>query len=477
LWQVRGTGPLAARPAARRIRSRLGGERTGSDDPRRNRSGSERIGADGAGREATGAFAVSETFSRRDDRLHVEDVPLDRIADAVGTPAFVYSASRIAADYDALDSAFAGVRHSICYAIKANMNLAVVRLLLARGAGIDVTSGGELFRALRAGGDPSRFVFSGVGKTDSEIDAALEAGIKQINVESRAELRRVDAVAGARGALAPVSFRVNPDVDPQTHPYISTGLRTSKFGVPIGEAVEAYAEAKALTHVRVVGVDCHIGSQLTSVQPFADALAKVRELVRELRSAGHSIEFIDVGGGLGVVYDDEEPPSPSEYAAAVIGAVGDLDCEIILEPGRSLVAEAGAFLTRVLYEKRNEAKHFVVVDGAMNDLIRPALYQAYQRIEPVGPPRSGRNVVDVVGGVCESADFLARERELPELERGDLLAVLSAGAYGFAMSSNYNGRRRAAEVLVRGDRFEVVRERETYEDTIRGERIPEDLTG
>jgi diaminopimelate decarboxylase len=409
---------------------------------------------------------VTEAFPRRGDRLYAESVSIERIAESAGTPVYVYSASRIAADYDALDAAFAGVSHRICYAIKANMNLAVVRLLIARGAGIDVTSGGELFRALRAGGDPSRFVFSGVGKTDAEIDAALAAGIKQFNVESRAELRRIDAVAGARGVIAPVAFRVNPDVDPETHPYISTGLRTSKFGIPIGEAVEAYAEAKALANTRVVGVDCHIGSQITRVQPFADALAKVRILVRELRDAGHAIEIFDVGGGLGVTYADESPPSVAEYAGAVLAAVGDLGCEIVLEPGRSIIANAGVFVTRVLYEKRNEAKHF---------LIRPAIYDAYQQIEPVGPPRGGRTVVDVVGGVCESSDFLARERALPDLERGDLLAVHSAGAYGFAMSSNYNGRCRAAEVLVRGDRFAVVRERETYEDTIRGEHIPEDL--
>jgi len=418
---------------------------------------------------------VTEAFSRRDDRLYAEGVPIERIAEAAGTPVYIYSASWIAAAYDALDAAFAGVPHSVCYAIKANMNLAVVRLLVARGAGVDVTSGGELFRALRAGGDPSRFMYSGVGKTDAEIDAALDAGIKQFNVESRAELRRIDAVAGARGDLAPVAFRVNPDVDPRTHPYVSTGLLTSKFGIPIGEAVEAYAEAKALEHVRVVGVDCHIGSQLTNIEPFADALVKLRDLVRELRDAGHAIEIVDVGGGLGVSYAEECPPTTAEYAGAVLSAVGDLGCEIVLEPGRAIVANAGVFVTRVLYEKRNAAKHFVVVDGAMNDLIRPALYDAYQRIEPVGPPRSGSAVVDVVGGVCESSDFLARERALPDLERGDLLAVHSAGAYGFAMSSNYNGRRRAAEVLVRGDRFAVVRERETYEDNVRGEHIPEDL--
>jgi diaminopimelate decarboxylase len=416
-----------------------------------------------------------EVFARRDGWLCAEGVPIEDIAEAVGTPVFVYSASKIAETYDALDAAFAGVPHTICYAIKANMNLAVVRLLIARGAGVDVTSGGELFRALRAGGDPGKFMYSGVGKTDEEIDGALDAGIKMFNVESRAELRRIDAVAEARGAVAPVAFRVNPDVDPRTHPYISTGLRTSKFGIPIGEAVAAYAEAKALEHVRVVGVDCHIGSQLTSVQPFADALAKLRSLVCELRDAGHAIEIIDVGGGLGVTYANERPPTAEEYAAAVLSAVGDLDCEIVLEPGRSIVANAGVFVTRVLFEKRNEAKHFVVVDGAMNDLIRPALYDAYQSIEPVGPPRGGSNVVDVVGGVCESSDFLATGRTLPDLERGDLLAVHSAGAYGFAMSSNYNGRRRSAEVLVRGERFAVVRERESYADTVRGERFAEDL--
>jgi len=296
-------------------------------------------------------------------------------------------------------------------------------------------------------------------------------------VESRAELRRIDAVAGARGAVAPIAFRVNPDVDPQTHPYISTGLRTSKFGIPIGEAVDAYAEAKALEHVRVIGVDCHIGSQLTKLQPFADALARVKNLVLDLRDAGHLIEVIDVGGGLGVVYDDETPPSAAEYGATVADAVGGLGCELVCEPGRSITANAGVFVTRVLYEKHNEDKHFVIVDGAMTDLIRPALYQSYQKIEPVAAPRPERRVVDVVGPVCESGDFLAKERELPVVKRGELLAVRSSGAYGFAMSSQYNGRPRAAEVLVKGDRFAVVRQRERVEDLLHGESIPRDLTG
>lgn len=418
---------------------------------------------------------MSDAFPRLDGRLYAEGVPVDRIAEVVGTPVFIYSASELAARYDALDAAFSGVPHTICYAIKANMNLAVVHTLVARGCGIDVTSGGELFRALQAGGDPSRFVYSGVGKTDAEIDQALDAGIRMFNVESRAELRVIDARAAARGVVAPVSFRVNPDVDPQTHRYISTGLSNSKFGIPIAEAADAYAEAKALEHVSVVGVSCHIGSQIVNLAPIVDALQRIRGLVVELREAGHSIELLDVGGGLGIVYDRERPPSAAEYGDAVVATVGDLGCHLIAEPGRWIAGNSGIFVARVLYSKHNGDKHFAVIDGAMTDLIRPTLYQAYQRIEPVGPPREGSQVIDVVGPVCESADFLAQQRELPILRRGDLLAVHSAGAYGFAMSSNYNGRCRAAEVLVQGDRFEVVRARDRFEDLVRGESIPEDL--
>lgn len=417
----------------------------------------------------------TDAFPRRDGQLYVEDVAVETIAGDVGTPTYIYSANALTSAYDGLDRAFQGTPHTICYSIKSNMNLAVVRLLVNRGSGVDVTSAGELFRALRAGADPSKIVYSGVGKRDDEIAAGLDAGIKMFNVESRAELRRIDAVAGASGRRAPVAFRVNPDVDPKTHPYISTGLRTSKFGIPIGEAVDAYAEAKALEHVDVVGVDCHIGSQLVDVQPFSDALERVRALVVELRKAGHGIGVIDVGGGLGVTYAEEVPPTPAAYAEAVKSQVGDLDCELVFEPGRSITANAGIFVTRVLYQKANEDKHFVIIDGAMNDLIRPALYQAYQRVEPVGPPRAGVNKIDIVGPVCESGDFLAKDRSFPSVEEGDLLAVRSAGAYGFVMSSNYNGRPRAAEVLVRGDRYAVVRQRETLEDLVRGESIPEEL--
>jgi diaminopimelate decarboxylase len=416
-------------------------------------------------------------FPRRDGWLCVEDVPLRRVADEVGTPTYVYSAGALSAAYDALDRAFAPVPHLLCYSVKGNMNLAVIRTLVARGAGADVTSGGELFRALRAGADPGRIVYSGVGKTAGEIDQALDAGIRMFNVESRAELRLLDQRAGRKGRRAPIAFRVNPDVDPKTHPYISTGLRTSKFGIPIAEAPAAYAEAKALDHVEVVGVDCHIGSQIVDAAPFADAARRVRALVLELRAAGHRIEAIDVGGGLGVSYAGESPPSPDAYARAILGPLGDLGCEIVLEPGRSITGNAGLLLASVLFEKASEEKRFVIVDAAMNDLIRPALYQAYQHVEPVGPARGAERSVDVVGPVCESADFLARDRALPPFEPGDLLAVRSAGAYGFAMSSNYNARRRAAEVLVRGDRFAVVRARESHEDLVRGESIPTELTG
>ncbi|NNL65566.1 MAG: diaminopimelate decarboxylase [Myxococcales bacterium] len=420
---------------------------------------------------------TAPAFTRRDGRLFADDVPLEELAERYGTPLFVYSATALAANYDALDRALASVPHTLCYSIKTNMNLAVVRTLVARGAGVDVTSGGELFRALRAGAEPAKIVYSGVGKRDDEIDQALAVGIKMFNVESRAELRRIDAVAGARGVRAPIAFRVNPDVDPKTHPYISTGLKSSKFGIPWGEAIDAYAEAKALENVEAIGIDCHIGSQLTEVQPFVDALNRVRHLLLELRDAGHPIRTLDVGGGLGVRYDDESPPSFEEYARGVVESVGGLECDLVFEPGRSFAANAGVMLTRVLYEKTNGERRFVIVDAAMNDLIRPALYQAYQAIEPVGEAAGPPSAADVVGPVCESGDFLAKDRPIPPVATGDLFAVHSAGAYGFSMSSNYNGRVRAAEVLVKGDRHALIRERETYEDLVRGETIPEEITG
>lgn len=408
--------------------------------------------------------------------LFIEDVPVAEMIERVGTPAYLYSASALREAFQTLDHAFGDTKHTLCYAIKANMNLAVVRTLVACGAGVDVTSGGELYRALKAGADPRKIVYSGVGKTDAEIDFALKTEIKMFNVESRAELACIAERAEKLGKTASIAFRVNPDVDPETHPYIATGLRTSKFGIPIDEALDAYAEAKSLPQIRVIGVDCHIGSQLTKVQPFIDALARVRTLVLALREAGHSIDVIDVGGGLGVRYRDEEPPTMEQYAKAIVQSVGDLGCEIVCEPGRSLTANAGILITRVLYQKQNQSKNFVIVDAGMNDLVRPSLYQAYQHIEPVSTPRSESCVVDIVGPICESGDFLAKDRELPCVERGELLAVFSAGAYGFAMSSNYNARPRAVEVLVRGRNFAVVREREDYEYFLRGESMPKDLT-
>ncbi|MBW2712587.1 MAG: diaminopimelate decarboxylase [Deltaproteobacteria bacterium] len=414
-------------------------------------------------------------FNRRDGELYVEDLSVAEIARQEGTPVFIYSQTALRVAFEALDKAFSAVPHTVCFAIKSNMNLAVVRTLVDCGAGVDVTSGGELFRALRAGADPQKIVYSGVGKTDAEVDEALDAGIRFFNLESRAELGCVNARAAARGVVANITFRVNPDVDPKTHPYISTGLKNSKFGIPIAEARDAYAEAKTLDSVKTVGVDCHIGSQLTDAQPFHDALLRVRSLVEDLRNAGHEISYLDCGGGLGVVYKDEEPPSPEEYAKAILDAVGDLGCEIVLEPGRWITANAGLMVTEVVYEKNNGGKTYTIVDGAMTDLLRPALYQAYQHIEPVGPARGEERIVDIVGPVCESGDFLAKERPFPPVEKGDYIAVFSAGAYGFSMSSNYNGRRRAAEVLVCGDRYSVVRARESYEDLIRGENLGETL--
>ncbi|MGH7821060.1 MAG: diaminopimelate decarboxylase [Candidatus Binatia bacterium] len=415
-------------------------------------------------------------FQYRGGELFAEDVPIERIAAEVGTPCYVYSLATLRRHYRVFDEAFAAIPHVICYSIKANSNLAVIRAFAREGSGFDIVSGGELFRALRAGADPRKIVFSGLGKTRHEIGYALREGILCFNVESSPELDVLDAVAGESGRKAPIAIRVNPDVDPKTHPYISTGMKKSKFGIEIRRALEEYERARAFRHLEVVGVDCHIGSQLTDVSPFADALGRVRELVLELRRRGFSIRYLDFGGGLGITYDDERPPEPRDYAAAVlrgIDGVGDLT--LLLEPGRVLVGNAGILLTKVLYLKQTETKRFVVVDGAMNDLIRPSLYDAYQKIEPVRREERPSSKVDVVGPVCESGDFFARDRELAEVGADELLVVRSAGAYGFVMSSNYNSRPRVAEVLVDGKDVHVVRSRETLEDLVRGESIPEFL--
>ena len=411
-------------------------------------------------------------FQHRNGELHVEDVPLRELATRVGTPCYVYSLATLRRHYRVFDEAFAHIPHVVCFAVKANGNLAVLRTFVREGSGFDIVSGGELFRALAAWADPGKIVFSGVGKTRDEMVAALRAGILMFNVESPAELDVLNACAGALGLRARVALRVNPDVDPKTHPYISTGLKKSKFGIHIERSLEDYRRARSLSHLEVVGVDCHIGSQLTTVPPFVDALERVRTLVERLQREDFDIRYIDMGGGLGITYNDEKPPEPSEYAAAIAEGLRGLNVTLILEPGRVIVGNAGVMLTRVLYLKGTDEKNFVVVDGGMNDLIRPALYGSYQGIRAV-VPRGGEGLTaDVVGPVCESGDFLAKDRELPAVEAGDLLAIMSAGAYGFVMASNYNARPRPPEVLVDGKDMYVIRERETFDDLLRGETVP-----
>jgi diaminopimelate decarboxylase len=411
-------------------------------------------------------------FQHRNGELHAEGVPLREIATRVGTPCYVYSLATLRRHYKVFDEAFASVPHLVCFSVKANSNLAVLRTFAREGSGFDIVSGGELFRVLRAGGDPSKVVFSGVGKTRDEIVAALRAGILMFNVESPGELDTINSAAGAVGVKARVALRVNPDVDPKTHPYISTGMKKSKFGIHIQRSIEDYRHARQLPHIEVVGVDCHIGSQLTTVPPFVDALGRIRNLVERLQQEQFEVRYLDMGGGLGITYNDEQPPEPREYAAAVSEGLRGLDTTLLLEPGRVIVGNAGLLLTRVLYLKGTDEKNFVVVDGGMNDLIRPALYGSYQGIQPIMPRDGAKLTADIVGPVCESGDFFAKDREILPVAPGDLLAVMSAGAYGFVMASNYNTRPRPPEVMVDGDTFYVVRERETLDDLVRGETIP-----
>ncbi len=419
-------------------------------------------------------------FEYRNGEMFAEDVPLKRIAQEVGTPAYVYSLATLKRHFQVFDQAFVKVPHIVCFSVKANSNLAVLRLFAKQGSGFDIVSGGELFRALKAGGDPKKIVFSGVGKKKEEIEYALNAGILMFNVESDEELAALNEIAAGAGKKAPISLRVNPDVDPQTHPYISTGMKKAKFGVDIKRSLETYKKAMALRHIDVVGVDCHIGSQLTSVTPFVDALAKVREyldrvLAGEMKKEGAQIRYLDLGGGLGINYHDETPPLPHDYAKAIIDGLQGVDITLILEPGRVIVGNAGILLTEVQYIKETDTKKFVIVDAGMNDLIRPALYGSYQAIQPVTESRGEKIVADVVGPICESGDFLAKDREIARPRRHDLLAVMSAGAYGFTMASNYNSHPKPPEVLVEGDRYHIVRKRETLEDLINGEMIPPSL--
>jgi diaminopimelate decarboxylase len=415
-------------------------------------------------------------FRYQGSELFAEEVPLRTIAGEVGTPCYVYSLATLRRHYRVFDEAFAAAPHVVCYSVKANSNLAVLAAFAKEGSGFDIVSGGELYRALAAGADPRKIVFSGIGKTRDEMAYALGVGILAFNVESAAELDLLDAVAAEMGRKAPVALRVNPDVDPKTHPYISTGMKKSKFGIDARRALEEYERARSLGHLDVIGIDCHIGSQLTDVSPFRDALSRVRGILLELRARGLNIRYLDFGGGLGITYSDETPPTPKDYADAVLGdGIENLAVTLLLEPGRVLVGNAGILLTKVLYLKQTETKKFVIVDGAMNDLIRPSLYGAHQEIEPVMRSERPSAVVDVVGPVCESGDFFAQDRELEDVTPGELLVVRSAGAYGFVMSSNYNTRPRAAEVLVDGGVYHVVRTRETLADLVRGESIPESL--
>jgi diaminopimelate decarboxylase len=410
-------------------------------------------------------------FAYKDNRLFAEEVAISDLAGRFGTPLYVYSTRTLRRHYRVMDEAFGGTDHLICYAMKALSNLSVLKLFGAMGSGFDIVSVGELMRCLKAGADPRKIVFSGVGKTDEELKAAIEAGILMINVESAPELHRVAVVANRMRRRAPVSLRVNPDLDPGTHPHISTGHRDSKFGIPLAQVHEYYAEARALPDLDLLGLSTHIGSQITDTSPFTEAANKVAVIVKALRESGVALRYLDLGGGLGIPYQ-EEPPPPSEYAAALLGPLRGLGLKLIIEPGRVLVGNAGALVTRVLYVKETDVKRFIVVDGAMNDLIRPVLYEAYHQILPV-QQRAGTPVVtaDVVGPVCESGDFFAREREMPAPGDGDLLAVMSAGAYGFVMASNYNSRPRAPEIMVDGAEVHEVRERECFDDLVRGEKI------
>lgn len=408
-------------------------------------------------------------FQYRDGALFAEEIAVTDLAERFGTPLYVYSRATLERHFRAFDEAFGEHPHQVCYAVKANSNIAVLNVLSRLGAGFDIVSGGELTRVLRAGGDPDKIVFSGVGKTADEMELALKAGIHCFNVESAAELELLNLVAGEQDKVARIAIRVNPDVDAQTHPYISTGLKENKFGVDIEEAPSLYQHAADLPHIEVIGVDCHIGSQLTKLTPFEDALKRVLDLVNRLQAKGIPIRHLDLGGGLGVRYRDETPPEPAEYIAALLKHI-PADMPVHIEPGRAIAANAGLFVTRVLYLKPTAHKNFAVVDGAMNDLIRPSLYSAWMDIIPVAPHDADCREWDIVGPVCETGDFLGKQRTLA-LESGDLLAIRSAGAYGFSMASNYNSRNRAAEIMVDGDQAYVVRQRENYDEQLRLESL------
>lgn len=416
-------------------------------------------------------------FQYKGEELFCEDVPVRRVVEETGTPCYIYSLATLKHHFLTFDSAFTDTSHLTCYSVKANSNIAILKLFGSMGGGVDIVSGGELYRALKAQIPPDRIVYSGVGKTVEEIDFALREKILMFNIESTQELEQINRRAEAMNVKASVSLRVNPDIDPNTHPYISTGMKRNKFGISTDTALRAFDDAKNLKNIQMIGLDCHIGSQLTDVTPFVDALKRLRALIERLRQRGADIRYLDLGGGLGIVYDQEAPPQPHEYARALLQELADIDCTLIFEPGRVIVGNAGIFVTKVLYTKRTPAKNFIITDGAMNDLIRPSLYGSYHSVQPVARNLKETEIVDIVGPICESGDFLARDRGLPMSAQGDYLAVMSAGAYGFTMSSNYNSRPRVPEVLVSGGHYFVIRRRETWEDLVRPEIMPDFLEG
>jgi diaminopimelate decarboxylase len=414
-------------------------------------------------------------FNYRKGELYAEDVAIKDIIAKFGSPVYVYSAKTLLRHLKAYNDAFSGRQNIVCYALKANSNAAIVRLFAKNGAGADVVSGGELFRALRAGIPAGKIVYAGVGKTEDEIRYALRSRILMFNVESEDELVEIDRIAGLMKAKAPVALRINPDIDPQTHPYISTGMKKHKFGIPIESALDHYRLAHKLKNINVTGVQYHIGSQLTRISPFVDSLKRVLLLTDEMEKIGLKISHLDIGGGLGINYLEENPPEPADLAGRILPLLKGRDITLVMEPGRSLVGNAGMLVTKVLYLKEGEEKNFVIVDAGMNDLMRPSLYNAYHHIQPVVKGRRNSFIADVVGPICESGDFLAKDREIPKVKQGEYLAVMSAGAYGYSMSSTYNSRPRVAEVMVNGRNAELVRKRETYRDLVAGENIPEFL--
>ena len=411
-------------------------------------------------------------FTYKRNELYAEDVPVRALAEQYGTPLYVYSYKTVSRHFHAYDEAYKNFPHIICYALKANSNGAILRLLAKNGCGADIVSGGELFRALKAGISPDKIVYAGVGKTEEEIRSALRSGILMFNVESADELREIDRVAGRLGAKAPVALRINPDIDAKTHPYISTGMREHKFGISIDDALENYRMASRLKHVRVVGIQKHIGSQITKISPFVDALKRILILLDELDRRKFDIRYLDIGGGLGITYTDEKPPMPADIAGKLLPLLRGRDITLIMEPGRSIVGNAGILVTKVLYLKKGEGKEFVIVDAGMNDLMRPSLYDAYHNIIPVIRRKRNAITADIVGPICESGDFLAKRRVMEKVSKGEYLSVMSSGAYGMSMSSNYNSRPFIAEVMVNGKAHSLIRKRGTYEDLVTNETVP-----